>query len=230
MAADRLHPRKKKRMFASGRLSVMSGFVIAGICMLSSIALSVLLLPKLFLVMLTAYFILVNTYSLFAKKIAVLDVLFLAGLYTQRLLAGAVATNDIVSAWLMGFSIFFFMSLALVKRYAELSGLEASEDRMAQGRGYTVSDMPLIHTAGIASGYISVLVLALYINGNDVSALYRHPWALWLLGPCFIYWITRMWLLAGRGQMHDDPIIFTFKDRASYAVGFIVLLIIAAAI
>jgi 4-hydroxybenzoate polyprenyltransferase len=197
--------------------------------MISAI-LAILFLPKLFLVMLAVYFLISNAYSLYSKKIAVLDVLFLAGLYAHRLLSGAVSTGDIVSAWLMGFSIFFFLSLALVKRYAELSDLDAVDKTAAHGRGYVVSDMPLIHTAGIASGYISVLVLALYINGNDVVALYRHPWMLWLLGPCFIYWITRLWLLAGRGQMHDDPIIFTFKDKASYITGLIVLSIIVCAI
>ena len=228
--ADRHHLRKRHRPFASGSLTVGAGAVTASACLIISAILAILFLPKLFLLMLAVYFLLANSYSLYAKKIAVLDVLFLAGLYALRLLSGAVATGDIVSAWLMGFSIFFFLSLALVKRYAELSDIDAVDKITAHGRGYAVTDMPLIHTAGIASGYISVLVLALYINGNDVVALYRHPWMLWLLGPCFIYWVTRIWLLAGRGQMHDDPIIFTFRDSASYITGLIVLVIIICAI
>jgi 4-hydroxybenzoate polyprenyltransferase len=199
-------------------------------CLTAAVALTLLLLPFLFFGMLLLYFMLVNVYSLYAKKIIALDVLFLAGLYTQRLLAGAVATGDIVSAWLMGFSIFFFLSLAFVKRYTELRLVQNGEEIPAGGRGYNADDISTIKTAGIASGYISILVLALYINGNEVIALYSHPWALWLLGPCFLYWITRMWLIAGRGQMHDDPIIFTFRDKASYIVGLIVAAIVAGAI
>jgi 4-hydroxybenzoate polyprenyltransferase len=230
MAADRQHPWKNKRPFARGILSPSAGILIALLCLSASVVLAFLTLPLIFIAMLLLYFALANAYSLYVKRLLALDVLLLAGLYTHRLLSGAEATGDIVSAWLMGFSIFFFLNLAFIKRYTELRGILNGKENFAGGRGYRADDISIVKTAGIASGYISVLVLALYINGNDVSSLYSHPWVLWLLGPCFLYWITRIWLIAGRGQMHDDPIIFTFKDRASYVVGAIVMAIIMGSI
>ena len=145
-----------------------------------------------------------------------LDVIVLAGLYTMRLLGGSAATGIALSSWLLAFSMFIFLSLAMIKRYAELKGLQlAGNGAIAQGRGYGTDDLELLSSLGSASGYISVLVMALYINSDDVQALYGHPQALWAICPVLLYWISRVWLLTHRGHMHDDPIIFALKDRVS---------------
>ena len=227
--ADRQHPKKRYRPFASGELSIKTGFMTAFCLGISVFAISLFLLPVAFAIMLGIYGLLTTAYSFCIKKVPVLDVLILAGLYTQRILAGGVAVEVPISAWLLGFSIFFFLSLAFVKRYTELRLLLLNNKKEAEGRGYIVEDAGIIQTLGPASGYLSVLVLALYINSKEVILLYRHAWVLWLLGPCLLYWVTRVWLLAHRGQINDDPIIFAIKDKISYFVGVIIVAILIAA-
>jgi 4-hydroxybenzoate polyprenyltransferase len=182
-----------------------------------------------FTIMLGIYVLLTTAYSFYIKKIPVLDVLILAGLYTHRILAGGIAADVPISAWLLGFSTFLFLSLAFAKRYTELKLLHLNKKKETEGRGYLVDDMGIIQTLGPTSGYLSVLVLALYINSKEVILLYKHPSILWLLGPCLLYWITRVWLIASRGEMSDDPIIFAIKDKMSYVVGVIVAAILIAA-
>jgi 4-hydroxybenzoate polyprenyltransferase len=150
-----------------------------------------------------------------------LDVIALASLYTVRIVAGAAALDIPLSNWLLLFALFLFFSLALLKRFAELEALRRQQAISARGRGYTISDLPLLQSLGSASGYLSVVVLALYINSPEIEALYRRPTVIWILCVLILYWISRMWLKGQRGEMHDDPIVFAFRDRASLAIALL---------
>jgi 4-hydroxybenzoate polyprenyltransferase len=147
------------------------------------------------------------------------DVLVLAGLYTVRIIAGGAAAQVPISPWLGGFSLFFFLSLAIVKRYSELHNLQARGAIPSNGRGYLLSDLDQLRSFGTASGYASVVVFTMYINSDAVAPLYRHPGRLWLLAPILIFWISRIWLLAARGQMDEDPVIYAISDRVSLLLG-----------
>jgi 4-hydroxybenzoate polyprenyltransferase len=162
------------------------------------------------------------------KQIEILDVLTLAALYTIRVVAGGYAAQIIVSDWLLAFSLFVFLSLAFVKRFTELQLLKSGET--VRGRGYQAADRHLVSTMGVASGYFAVLVLALYINQPLVTQLYHNPSALWFACPVLLYWISRIWLLAHHGQLHDDPIVFALKDKQSWLVCLILLIIGAIAL
>jgi 4-hydroxybenzoate polyprenyltransferase len=176
------------------------------------------LLPWRFSLVLAGYFLLTSAYSLTLKKIAVLDVVTLASLYTIRILAGGAATEVAISEWLLTFSLFIFFSLACMKRLSELLGLAKRNLTETVGRGYHADDVEQMAIFGSVSGYLSILVLALYINSPIVSELYAKPSFLWLLCPVLLFWITRIWLLARRGEVHEDPIVFALRDRASYVV------------
>lgn len=225
--ADRAHVTKLERPFASGALQVIAGpplfFALVG----SSFALSLGFLPRGFSAMLLLYFAGTLSYSFFLKRLLLLDVLVLAGLYTHRLLAGGVATGVRVSAWLLGFSLFFFTSLAFAKRYVELRAL-TSDDKV-KNRGYYRTDVAVITSMGTASGYIAALVFVLYVDGSTVRAVYREPLLLWLILPVMLYWLGRLWLLAGRGLMQEDPVKFALKDRVSLVCGAVIAAIAAAA-
>ena len=212
--ADRHHPRKRFRPFAAGdvpltyALGMIPALVISG-CILGA------LVSPLFLAMLVGYFALSATYSLRIKKKAVLDVLFLAGLYTVRIMAGSAAVGIWSSHWLIAFCIFLFFSLALVKRYGELVIMRSIEGEAAKARAYELSDAELLAAMGIASGYLAVLVLALYISSDKAGTLYAQREILWFLCPLLLYWISHVWLTAHRGRMHDDPIVFATSDQVS---------------
>jgi 4-hydroxybenzoate polyprenyltransferase/phosphoserine phosphatase len=227
--ADRLHPRKRRRPIAAGEVTIPQAALLALGLVVAALALAVTTLPITFVGVLALYFATSQAYSLVLKRIPVLDVIVLAGLYALRLLAGAVATGVSISAWLLAFALFFFLSLAYVKRYTELTLLRERGEGGSARRGYEVPDLELVRSVGPASGYLSVLVLALYTSSEAVRALYPHPQFLWLLGPILLFWISRVWLLAHRGQMHDDPIVFAVKDRTSYVVGALALAIGLAA-
>ncbi|MBN8726897.1 MAG: UbiA family prenyltransferase [Xanthomonadales bacterium] len=227
--ADRRHPRKRNRPFASGGLPLRGGLAASLVLTTAAFALATTLSLE-FVGMLLAYAVLTLAYSLILKRIAMLDVVTLAGLYTIRILGGAVAVPVPASSWLLAFSMFLFLSLAMVKRHAELRPLAASGSVAVAGRGYVADDLPLVQSLGTASGYLSVLVLALYINSAASLALYAHPAVLWLLAPVLLYWISRVWLLAGRGAMHDDPVVFALTDRVSLAVLAVFALVIWLAI
>lgn len=218
LEADRQHPRKSKRPFASGDLSLMFGLVAAPVLLLTALGLA-LLLPIKFLGVLAGYYVATMAYSFGLKRVVMIDVLMLAGLYTVRIVAGAEATAIPLSFWLSIFSIFIFLSLAMVKRYAELYVMREQGKLTASGRGYHTDDLPLMQTLGGASGYLSVLVLALYVNSPDITPLYRHPKLVWLLCPILLYWISRIWMQTHRGDMHDDPLVFALKDRVSLLTG-----------
>ncbi|MDN5925421.1 MAG: UbiA family prenyltransferase, partial [Xanthomonadales bacterium] len=218
LAADRAHPRKRTRPFAAGRLPLHIGLLGAPLLTLAAYAIAVCLLPVAFVVWLTVYLLVTLAYSMALKRVAMLDVLVLAGLYTLRVIAGGAASAVPLSFWLLAFAMFVFLSLAMLKRYAELHDLRASGGSLVNGRGYDVEDLPLVQSLGAASGYVSVLVLALYIQSSASAALYSRPMLLWLLCPLLLYWISRAWMLAHRGRMHDDPLAFAATDRASWAV------------
>jgi 4-hydroxybenzoate polyprenyltransferase len=195
---------------------LVAGLVLAGV------------VGPYFLGLLVTYFLTTLAYSLHVKRVPVLDVIVLAGLYTIRLFSGSVAVDVPVSDWLATFSMFLFLSLALVKRTSELRRYPESGAGLG-GRGYAASDQPQLSTLGVASGYISVLVLALYLSSEHVTNLYTHPRRLWLLCPLALYWTGRLWFLANRGVVNDDPVVFALKDRVSWAVLAGAALIVVAA-
>jgi 4-hydroxybenzoate polyprenyltransferase len=229
LEADRRHPRKSKRPFASGELSGMTGAAIMVVLLAAAAALS-RLEPARFVECLGLYFVTTLTYSFVLKKMALVDVLTLAGLYTVRLVAGAAATHVPLSPWFQTFSLFFFLSLAVLKRYSELHNLRESGAIAKNGRGYHVSDIEQLRSFGTASGYASVVVFSLYINNPEITRLYTHPHWLWLLAPLLIYWISRMWLMAHRGELDEDPVVFALTDRWSPLFALIALVVMRGAI
>ncbi len=227
LEADRRHPRKRFRPFASGEVAPRVGAIVGTACLAIGVALA-LKLPMLFAVALLVYLVATTLYSFWLKHVPLVDVLVLALLYTGRVIAGGAATNVLPSTWILGFSIFFFLSLAFVKRYAELYAIGQSEPAL-KVRGYFPGDLDLITINGTASGYMSVLVAALYINGDHAGGIYRYPSLLWLICPLLLYWISRMWMLAHRGQLHEDPVLFSIRDRASWVVFALIAVVLLIA-
>ena len=233
LESDRQHPTKRSRPLASGLLPIPVAFATALLAIASSVGIASAFLPMLFLGVLLIYQATTMAYSFALKRIAILDVIVLAGLYTIRVLAGAVATDVPVSPWFLAFSTFLFLSLAFVKRYGELrlAGNRGGDAGFLEGRGYQPGDLDLLRSVGASSGYVAVAVFALYINSGDVHLLYARPAALWLIGPLILYWITRVWFLAHRGKMHDDPVVFALTDAHSYILaGLIAILLVVASI
>src|ERR1051325_12504 len=229
LETDRLHPRKKFRPLAAGAITSANVWILAPLLMLAGLAISFLLLPEPFGLALVIYLVLTTAYSMYLKRLLMVDGLVLAGLYTLRVLSGGYATGIPVSPSLLAFSSVLVLSLAFVQRYTQLRGAASEGVPPGSRRNYTAEDTELLKNFGTVSGYLSVLVLVLYINSKEVVSLYRQPTILWLVGPCLLYWITRVWLLAHRGKMHDDPIVFTVKDPASYVVGAMVVAVVVAA-
>lgn len=229
LGADRLHPRKRKRPFAVGDLSIGRGLLAAAICIAAGHGLT-LFLQSHVTMLLTIYVVISLTYSLYLKTLPLVDVFVLAGLFTMRIFCGAEAIDVPLSHWLLGFSMFFFISLAMVKRYAELHNLARKRGQSPPGRGYRVEDLEHLGTTGFISGGLAVLIMALYITSDDVTRLYNQPHWLWFICPLLFYWLSWVWLVARRGQMHDDPVLFAVKDRTSYFLGFIVAAVLLFAI
>ena len=229
LAADRQHARKRHRPFAAGTLPVWLGPVLALGLVSAAGGAAWLRLPPTTLSLLAGYFAMTCLYTVLFKRIAMLDVLVLAGLYTLRLFAGASAVGVEVSEWLAAFAMFFFLSLAFSKRYTELDLASRSRQVALRGRGYRTGDLSLVEGAGLSSGYIAVLVLALYLNSPQARSLYPNHRVLWLVCVVLIYWISRVWLKAKRGELADDPIVFAFRDRASLWLGAVVLMLVLAA-
>jgi 4-hydroxybenzoate polyprenyltransferase/phosphoserine phosphatase len=220
IGADRHHPSKSRRPFAAGRLSLMHGFLAVPLLLALAFGLAAVLLPWRFMAALAVYYVLTLAYSLGLKRLMSVDVIVLAGLYTLRIIAGTFAFGVSLTFWMLAFSMFMFLSLALVKRYDELqvARRRGSVDK-TRGRGYYPSDLEMVASLGAASGYISVMVLALYIQDPATVALYRHPHIIWLACPLLLFWVSRVWMLTHRGQMHDDPVVFALKDRISLGIG-----------
>ncbi len=216
LPSDRAHHRKRTRPFASGALPVKAGAIAAPLLLAASVALA-LMLPARFLIVLAIYYAATLAYSLLLKKQVIVDVMLLAGLYTLRIIAGAAATGIKPSFWLLALSMFAFLSLAKVKRYSELRIATASPTPLA-GRGYRSDDLPVVLALGSASGMVSVLILALYTQAEIVPEMYPTPEWLWLLPPLMLYWMTRLWMKAQRGEVDDDPVVFAARDWQSLAV------------
>jgi len=216
LQSDRLHRTKRNRPFASGALPVAAGVAAVPLLVAASLGLA-LLIPPLFMVALFAYGVVTTLYSFALKRQVIVDVMLLAGLYTMRILAGSAATDIRPSFWLLAFSMFIFLCLAMTKRYSELRQA-ADQDKTLSGRGYLPSDLPVVLALGCASGFVSVVILALYTQSLIVPELYPAPEWIWLIPPLLLYWVARVWLKAGRGEIDDDPVLFAAKDRQSLAI------------
>lgn len=226
---DRVHRSKRKRPFAAGRLSIPFGLALGTGCLGIGVLSALILLPIEFTGVLLGYVIITSAYSVYLKRKMIVDVVTLASLFTYRVIAGGVASEVELSFWLLAFSMFFFTGLAFAKRYSELKVLESSNKESTPGRGYQVQDLGIISSVGPGCGLLGVLVFALYINSEAVLSIYGRPKALWLICPLLLYWVTRVWFLAARGQLDDDPVVFALKDKMSYVVGGLAVLFVAAA-
>jgi 4-hydroxybenzoate polyprenyltransferase len=226
--SDRVHPSKRLRPIASDQISPGRGLLTAALCLAFGFALSALL-PVGFIVALLGYVALSLSYSIVWRRLLLVDVVALATLFIVRVVAGAEAIEVSVSFWLFAFSLFFFTSLALTKRCSELHNLVAAEATGSHGRAYRVSDLPILQSLGIAAGVISVLVVALYIDDPATAELYDRPEVLWLAGPLLLYWIGRVWIKTGRGEMSEDPLIYSVRDPASWGVAVLAVAVVLAA-
>lgn len=224
LSADRAHPRKRKRPFAAGRLPITQGLVAIPLLLAAALALGAWLGP-LFLAVLLSYVVVTTLYSVWLKQKLFFDVAALAWLYTVRVVAGAVACGLPLSSWLLSFCAYSFLCLALIKRFAELAVMKQEQRSAASGRAYRVEDMPVVMALGCGSGLVASLVMALYVDSEAGRMRYANPEFLWLLSPLIVVGLGRLWLKAGRGEMHDDPIVFVARDLGSLA-----LLVVAAAI
>ncbi|HEV2690834.1 MAG TPA: UbiA family prenyltransferase [Bryobacteraceae bacterium] len=222
---DRLHPEKRRRPIAARMLIPAHTLVLASVLLLGAAAVT-FPMDRAFAAYLGIYAALALAYVFGAKRIAILDIMILAALYTVRILAGGAATGIVVSAWLLAFSVFFFFSVALAKRCSELT---TWGDR-ASGRPYGPEDYRTLSIAGMASGYAAVVVFAQYVHSPDTASLYRHPAVLWLACPILLYWITRVWLLTNRGRMHEDAVLFALQDKASYLAGLLTAVVLFCAL
>ena len=237
---DRRHPRKRNRPFAAGDLSAIAG--VATVLVLLAVAFSLavalphlmagtpgavpLASPYKFLFWLALYTVTTLSYSAYLKRKLLLDVFVLSGLYTLRILAGSAATGVEVTAWLAGFSVFFFLSLAFVKRFSELEGLRERGAEVSNGRGYFVSDMEQLRALGTSAANAAVVVVMLYINDSKANNLYHHPTRLWLVVPVLLLWLSQVWMLTSRGEMNEDPVVFAITDRRSLLLGALMAAVI----
>lgn len=229
LEADRHHPRKRYRPIPSGRVSLNLILVGLPTLLAASLGLS-LMLSWGFAVVVGSYLVMNLAYSFYLKTVPILDVLILAGLYTLRVIAGSVATGVLLSSWLLAFAMFLFLSLALVKRYTELMTMRAMEGARALARGYQLDDAELLAAFGTGAGYMSVLVLALYIGSGTSYALYARTQVLWALCVLLLYWISHVWLMAHRRRMDDDPLVFALRDTASRIVVVMMALVLLVAV
>jgi 4-hydroxybenzoate polyprenyltransferase len=218
--SDRNHPTKKRRPVANRELTARSAVAGAIFLIGAALLISWLTLPPMFLIVLSGYLVLTLWYSLGLKQRAMVDILCLATLYTGRILGGSAATGIEPTFWLLAFSMLLFFSLAAAKRATELAGLASRSAEQAPGRGYRVSDLPLLVVFGVVSAYASVLLLALYVNARG-EQMYARPMLLWLLCPALLYWVSRIWLKTYRQELHEDPLVFALTDRPSIAVATI---------
>jgi 4-hydroxybenzoate polyprenyltransferase len=217
LTSDRSHSEKNRRPFASGSAPLIFGVVGAPALLVFGLLLAGTVSAEFFGV-LSVYLLLTLSYSFYLKRHELLDVLVLAMLYTLRIIAGAAVAESLPSVWLMSFSMFIFTSLAMAKRYAELKALESEEGGWVGGRGYHVHDLSVVAQLGTSSGYISILVLALYVDSAEVGETYDRYFFMYLLCPLLMYWIGRIWVLASRGMLTQDPVIFATRDRVSYII------------
>jgi len=223
--SDREHSTKKNRPMAAGNFPIISAFRWILILIITSLLIA-LLLHKEFLIVLIMYLVITLVYSIKLKKIYIIDIVVLSILYTFRLIAGSFSTNIPISEWLAGFSLFFFLSMSALKRYVEIKNNLDSDQKAIKGRAYITDDLQIIQNSGISSGLISVMIFFLYINSSKVVQLYNSPEILYLIIPLIVYWILRVWFLAHRGLMNEDPVLFAIADKRSYLFIISILLIL----
>ena len=229
LPADRRHRTKRERPLASGALAIPEGLALMVACITLSLFLAIRFVNTQFAWIIAGYVALTTLYSFHLKRRVIVDVLTLASLFTYRVFAGSVAVQVALSFWLLAFSIFFFTSLAFVKRYSELIQLRQNNERVVRGRNYVVADIPIITSIGPAAGLLAVLVFALYINSPSILTYYSTPEALWGIGLVLMYWITRIWFLAARDELHDDPVLFAVRDKMSLLCGAVSVLCLLVA-
>lgn len=225
LASDRQHRSKFRRPYASGEIPLLSGLILSPTLLLCAFSLATNL-PRAFIIILALYYLCTGLYSFVLKRIMLVDVILLAALYTLRIISGAAAVSVVPSFWLLAFSMFLFFSLAVVKRYTELNYLRNAGIRQSEGRGYYAQDLNMMAMFGCASAFLSVMVFALYINNEETSKQYLTPELLWLICPLLLYMVSRIWLLAARGEIEEDPIVFALKDRVSQVVTLICALLL----
>jgi 4-hydroxybenzoate polyprenyltransferase len=226
LESDRQDPHKKHRPFASGALPIQWAPVLLFICFGGCFFVTWWMLPPIFGVVLVTYLVVTTSYSFYLKGIPLVDVFLLAGLYTFRVFAGGLIIGIAISPWLLAFSIFFFLSLALMKRFIELERRQKEGEVSVKGRGYRVGDLSFVGVIGCVSGYLSIVVLALYMTSQTIEELYNSPQGLWVVSLLLLYWMTRVWMISFRGEMNFDPIVFALRDRTSYLVGASIALIV----
>jgi 4-hydroxybenzoate polyprenyltransferase len=229
LESDRVHSTKKNRPFASGSLPVHYGAMLAPILLILGFLISGIFVSVEFTLILLAYFILTTLYSFQLKKLYVIDIIVLASLYSLRIFAGGVASEVFISPWLISFSVFFFVSLSVVKRYTEILSIISKNKSKAKGRGYTASDKSILLVSGVASGLISVMIFTLYLNSPEVKIQYQIPELLYIITPLLLYAILRIWFKTDRDEMTDDPIIFFIKDKPSLIILILIFLIVIGA-
>jgi 4-hydroxybenzoate polyprenyltransferase len=226
--SDRVHPRKRHRPLASGVITIPSALVAAALLLTLGFGLAAFLGARFF-GLLVLYLVVTSVYSWVLKRYMMADVVTLASLYTLRILAGAVAIDVRVTSWLLAFSVFLFLSLALIKRCAELVALEQRGEHEAAGRGYSVHDLRVLWSLGVGAGMNAVVVFGLFIMADDTRQRFVAPDLLWLAGLALVYWISRLWIKTSRGEMHDDPIVYALEDKNSrYTIALMFLIVIAA--
>jgi 4-hydroxybenzoate polyprenyltransferase len=229
LATDRRHPTKCRRPLASGRFPLVLGPPLALVLLTGGMGIALATGTRNLTICLFIYTTVSLAYSAWLKEYVLLDVFILAGLYILRIIAGGEATGIPISEWLMAFGLFFFLSLAFVKRYTELSRFATTSIPPVMRRGYNATDLNFIASIGCTSGYLAILIFALYINSPEMRQLYHRPLLLWLICPLLLYWITYLWLKAKRNELAEDPILFVIQDRASLLIGSSVLAIIVLA-
>ncbi|MDH4395896.1 MAG: UbiA family prenyltransferase [Limnobacter sp.] len=229
LPSDRKHPRKKLRPMASGELPIFQAVIWMAILGVAGFAVAYVAVGWEFTSILLIYTVCTLLYTFVLKRVAFVDVLMLGMLYTLRVLAGGVATGIAVSSWLLAISLFVFLSLALVKRCAELEFLQQEGGDTPPGRGYQMSDLSYLVSMGISSGFMAVMVLALYVDSQNGSILYSEPRILWGICPVFLFWLMRIWILTSRREMIDDPVHFALNDKQSWLCFALVAVLVVAA-
>lgn len=228
LEADRRHPTKRSRPFASGDVPLLYGVMLAPVLVAAGLAMALVVSPPAALA-LGSYIVVSTAYSFHLKKRPLIDVFTLAFLFTIRVVGGGLASGYPVTMWLLAYTTFLFLGLAFLKRCSELVRIQALGRRHLGSRGYGVSDLPLLQMFGVASAFVAIVVFALYLNSTVAAAQYRWPEALWGVAPCLLFWLCRLWLATARGEMHDDPIVYSMRDWVSWLVGACVLTAYAVA-
>lgn len=213
LSADRGHPRKRRRPFASGDLPLTVGLVAAPLLLAMGVALGLAIGTAHIIAL---YAVCSLAYSIKLKELPLVDVFTLALLYTLRVFGGAEASHYRLSPWFLAFSIFLFLSLATVKRVSELMDLKRRDMRTPDRRGYEADDIAILQAMGVGATFVSAMVLALFIQSDSVAARYTHPELLWVIVPLALFWQCRLWLSTARGYMHDDPIVYAARDWVSW--------------